>query len=798
MKVSLRWMQDYIDLPTTDPEELAAVFASLGHQVEGYEVLAPTFAGVVVGKVLTVAAHPDADRIRLCTVDTGTGVAEVVCGAWNFDAGAVVPVAVPGATLDSGAFEITRRTIRGVVSNGMICSAHELGLGADRDGILVLDPGLPIGSDFGAHVELPDVVFDLSITPNRPDAMSMVGLARDLSAYYRIPVKMPDTSDPGGTGSSPLTVTIEDARCLRFTARQVDSITIGRSPHWMQQRLTKAGVRSISNVVDVSNYVMLELGQPTHAFDFDKVRGAAIVVRSPRDGERLTTLDGTVRELNASHLVVADAEVASSLAGTMGGEESEVSDSTMTVLVEVAAWDPATVMKMSRGFDLHSEASSRFERGVDPNLPPAANHRMCRLLSEIAGGTITGDLIDVYPAPIEPWAVPLSVAEVARTLGDGIGAEEVTELLTRLRFGLEGSDPFVVTVPTFRPDVRRGIDLVEEIARLRGFESFGETLPAGAGGGLGGEIRRERRLRSILLGAGLSEAQTFSFHGAEALARLGLPEGDLRRSAIEVRNPLREEESLLRTTLLPGLLGSARYNLSHGLENVALFEVGRVFYNEESPELGQIPHQPKLLAFVMVGETDGGGVRQQPAPVDVFHATGLVRLLADQLQLATIDLEDEPHPPLHPARSAVVTLDGSPIGFVGELHPRVARAWELPGRVAVGELQLAPLLEDRGLWQFSEPSTYPPSEFDLAFEVDDSMAAAALMRVVGDGAGELLESIRLFDEFKGGRLAEGRKSLALRLRLRSPDRTLTSDDVAESRAGAIGAADRAGATLRGA
>ncbi len=798
MRVSLRWLQDYIDLPTTDPEELGWVFASLGHELEGHQVLSPTFTGVVVGRVDSVVAHPDADRIRLCTVDTGRGATEIVCGAWNFEAGAVVPVALPGATLDGGDFTITQRSIRGVVSNGMICSAHELGLGEDRDGIMVLDPSLPIGSDFTDHVELPDVVFDLSITPNRPDAMSMVGLARDLSAYYRTPVKLPDTSDPGGSGTSSLTVTIEDDRCIRFTAREVTGVEVSPSPHWLRQRLSKAGVRAISNVVDISNYVMLELGQPTHAFDFDRVRGSAIVVRRPLEGEHLTTLDGLERILEPTHLVVADAEIASSLAGTMGGEESEVSDSTTRVLVEVAAWDPATVMKMSRGLDLHSEASSRFERGVDPNLPPAANHRMCRLLQEVAGGIITGDLIDVYPTPIEPWSVELPLSEVARTLGPDVTGDESRALLERLGFTVTGVDPFAVTVPTFRPDVRRGIDLVEEIARLRGFESFGESLPAGGGGGLTPEQRRERRLRSILLGAGLSEAQTFSFHGADALARLGLPPDDARRSAIEVRNPLREEESLLRTTLLPGLLGSARYNLSHGNPDVALFEIGRVFHDEESPELGQVPHQPVQLGFVIVGTTAGGGVHERPIPADAYLATGLVTLLAEQLHLGACEFLPASYPPFHPVRSAAVRIGGVTVGHVGELHPRVARAWELPGRVAVGELQMAPLLEDRGLWQFVEPSIYPPSEFDLAFEVAEDVASATLVDTVARGAGDTLESIRVFDEFTGGRLGIGRKSLALRLRLRASDRTLTNEEVGMVRGEAIKAAEGLGAALRGA
>ncbi|NND84615.1 MAG: phenylalanine--tRNA ligase subunit beta, partial [Acidimicrobiia bacterium] len=793
MKVSLRWLDEFVELPTEDPEELASVLSSLGHEVEGYEVLTPTFEGILVGRVETVAPHPDADKVRLCTVDTGSGPAEIICGAWNFEAGAIVPVAVPGATLDGGAFEITQRKIRGIVSNGMICSARELGLGEDHEGIMVLDPDLPVGSDFGDHVELPDVVFDLTITPNRPDAMSMLGIARDFGAYYEVPVRMPDVSDPGGTGTETISVTIEDARCPRFTAREVAGVTIGQAPLWMQDRLRKAGVRSISNVVDVSNYVMLELGQPTHAFDLDRVRDEAIVVRAPHVGEHLTTLDGVERTLLPEHLVVADAEMASSLAGTMGGEESEVSDTTTRVLVEVASWDPPTVMKMSRSLNLHSEASGRFERGVDSELPPLANHRMCRLLAEYAGGTAVGELVDAHPAPAPPTVIELSVRDVTRTLGDHFEDGEIASLLGRLHFEVAGTDPMVVRVPTFRPDVTRPVDLVEEVLRLKGFDGIPASLPDGAGGGLTREQHRVRLLRQVLNGAGLDEAQTFSFHGADELARMGLPESDPRRDAIRVRNPLREEESLLRTTLLPGLLESARYNLSHGVPGAALFEIGRVFFDEEAPEYGVVPHQPVHLAFVIVGEPQLPGVFEDGDPVDVFTSTALVRHIAAHLGFDEVRFAASDRPPLHPVRGAEVTVEGDIIGHVGELHPRVARAWELPGRVAVGEVEVAPLAADRPLWRFVEPSAFPPADFDLAFVAADEVSADTLLDALRSAVGDLGESMDVFDEYRGASVGEGRRSLAVRVRLRAHDRTLTSEEAGAVREAAIAAVERLGA-----
>ncbi len=385
MKVSLRWMAEYVDLPTTDPEEIATIFGNLGHEVEGYELLEPQFTDVFVGRVLSVQAHPNADKVRLCSVDTGNGPTDIVCGAWNFEAGAVVPVAVPGAVLGSD-FVISQREIRGVTSHGMICSSAELGLGDDADGIMVLDEGLAIGSPFLDHVELPDVVFDLAITPNRPDAMSMVGLARELAAHFEIAYRIPTPDIAQTVGETTLKVEIQDERCRRFVAREVAGVTIGNGPLWMSQRLLKAGIRSISNVVDTSNYVMLELGQPTHAFDRDRVADGHVIVRAAADSETLVTLDDVERHLSPADLVVADPSSASSLAGTMGGAASEVSESTTNVLVECAAWDPPTIMAMSRRHGLRSEASSRFERGVDPNLPPLAADRMAELIALVAGG----------------------------------------------------------------------------------------------------------------------------------------------------------------------------------------------------------------------------------------------------------------------------------------------------------------------------------------------------------------------------------------------------------------------------
>jgi len=793
MKVSLSWLKDYVDLPIADPATLADIFANLGHEVEGVEIIEPRFTGVVVGKVLTVQPHPNGDKVRLCAVDTGDGPTDIVCGAWNFEAGATVAVAVPGAVLD-GDLTITKREIRGVVSNGMICSSKELGLGEDQDGILVLADGLPMGTPLVDHLELPDVVFDLSITPNRPDAMSMVGLARELAAHFDISYRTPSPDVTATSGQIDLRVDIEDDRCRRFVAREVRGVHVKPSPLWMAQRLVKAGVRSISNIVDVSNYVMLELGQPTHAFDRDKVADGHIVVRAAKPEETLVTLDGVERQLTPEDLLVADVRQGSSLAGTMGGLESEVSDSTVNVLVECASWDPPTIMRMSRRHGLRSEASARFERGVDPNLPLLAAERMAELIAAHAGGAIAGGVVDNYPAPIEPLTVVLPVGEVERILGVPMSGEQVTNLLGRLEFPVTGVDPLTVVVPTNRPDVTRAIDLIEEVARLYGFDNIPSRVPTGGDGGLSPEQRRLRTLRLVVRGHGFSEAHTSTFTGHADLAVLGLPEGDRRLQAIEVKNPLREEESLMRTTLIPGLLQSARFNLAHGAASVGLFEIGKVFFNEDSPEIGSVPEQPEVLAFVAVGSVGWADLARAGRPVDVFTGMAVWRSIVGQLGLGEYRIAQGEISGLHPGRGGHIELQGEVIGHIGELHPSVARSFDLPGRVVVGELGLAPIVADPGLWVFAEPSVFPRSEFDLSFDVEASIPAASVLSDAVRACGDLLESADVFDEFLRGES----KAIGLRFRLRAAQRTLTADDVTAARARIVAAvAAAAGARLRG-
>ena len=777
MKVSWRWLTEFIDLPTDEPEELARSLASLGHEVEGYERLEPQFRGVVVARVMAIRAHPDADKVRLATVDFASGELEVVCGAWNFSEGATVAYATVGSEL-AGGFKVDEREIRGVMSPGMISSERELGLGEDHDGILLLDSGLELGSDVRDHVDLPDVVFDLSITPNRPDAMSMLGIARDLAAKFEVELREPDVELVEHDPPSGLRVTVEDAEaCPRFVARLARGVSVGPSPLWMRQRLERAGVRPISNVVDITNYVMMELGQPLHAFDHDLVRGGLLRVHRAEKGSTMTTLDEVSRELAADDIVISDAEGISSLAGVMGGSISEVSERTTNVVVEAANWYPPAILYTSKRHNLRTEASARFERGVDPNLPLKAAKRATALLTELAGAEAATGLIDIYPQPVEPSAVELPVAEIERLLGTAFSVEQAGNLLERLGMSVTGTDPLQVVVPTYRPDVTRPADLIEEIARLHGYDQFPATLPHGVGGGLSPAQTRERSLRARLVGGGFTEVATLSFMSADDLDVLGVPPDDDRRLTIRVKNPLSEEEEVLRSTLLPGLLKVAARNLGHGEGGVALFEIGSVFLARPSPHYELLPEQPHHLGLLMTGRPGSRGLKMESRDADVFDITAVVESLLRGLGLCSFDLRQQSLPGYHPGRAATLLIDGQEVGSLGEVHPAAARTYGVSGRVGAAELALQPLVDPVALWEVEEPSSYPFLQFDLAFELDAEVPTANLVGAVLEAQDEV-ESAELFDEFE---LGAGRKSLAVRVVLRATDRTLTNEEAAPIR-----------------
>ncbi|HKZ21048.1 MAG TPA: phenylalanine--tRNA ligase subunit beta [Acidimicrobiia bacterium] len=797
MKVSLHWLAEFIDLPDPDPNEVQRALNSLGLKVESVTELEADWSGVYVGVVESIRPHPNADKVRLCLVSTGKEPIEVVCGAWNFDEGAKVAFAVPGATL-AGGFELGARTIRGIESRGMICSERELGLGADHEGILVLDPDTELGRPFEEVVHLPDYVLDLEITSNRPDQMSMLGVARELAAFYGVPYRLPPAEVAGTDEALRTIVSVDDPDgCYRFVARELFGVEVKPSPLRIRQRLKAAGIRPISNIVDVTNYVMLELGQPLHAFDFDRLAKNEIVVRRAQAGERLRTLDGVDRTLTEADLVVADAETATGLAGTMGGGDSEVTPETKNVVIEAASWDAPTVLHMSKRHAIRTEASARFERGVDPNLPPLAAARANRLMMELAGGTSPSEAIDVVTRAFVPATVSLSLAEVDRLLGGVVPRAEVSRLLERLDLEVEGDDPLVVTIPTRRRDLERPADLVEEVARLYGYDSFPESIPTGPAGGYNDEQHRHQSLRRVLTGAGLYQAINLSFSGTEDLAAFAYPADHQARLTVRVSNPLNEELATLRTSLLPGLLRTLRYNLNRGSGDLGIFETGRVFIHMPWEEDDRLPYQPERLGFAVSGHLGPSEMGNGARPVDLFTATALWRILATGLGLDDWRLESAAPAGYHPGRAARVLLGGREIGYVGELHPSTAAAYDLEGRIAVGEVELAPLLAPVRRWELVEPSSFPSIDFDLSFVVPEEMPAEDLLTTTRDVASDLCERAQLFDEYQGTELGGGKKALAITYRFRAPDHTFSSDEIADLRQRLVAAARALGATLRG-
>jgi phenylalanyl-tRNA synthetase beta chain len=797
MKLTLAWLRDFIDLPTSDPAELIEAFESLGHEIEDWHIIEPTFTGVVIGRVLEVSPHPNADKVRLTRVDVGTEVLDIICGAWNFEAGAIVPVAVPGAVL-GGDFTITRRDIRGITSNGMICSETELDLGTEADGIMVLNADYPdagdnVGAPFADLVGFPDVYFDVNVTPNRPDCLSVYGLARDLAAFYEIPLRPMEISVTTDGAPTQITVTIDDPEmCPRFSGRQVRDITVGTSPHWIRRRLDLAGVRPISNVVDASNYAMIEFGYPTHAFDVDRL-GDTILVRLAHDGESITTLDDQERVLTSDDIVVTNGSRPVAIGGVMGGASTEVHEGTTDVFIEAAYWNPPNILMTSKRLGLRSEASGRFERGADPSFCPSGADRVAQLLSLTAGGTPAPLPVDVNPGDITPWTIVFPLSATRRTLGIGLSSKETTSLLERLTFGVEGTDPLTVAVPTRRPDVRKSIDLVEEIARLHGFASIPDTVPSGPGEGLPPSERRLRSLRNIMVGSGLSEILTFSFIGADDLKHLYPEDPASVADAIAVVNPLNETEGVMRTSLIPGLLKAASTNIGRRLPSATLFEIGKVFLQGA----GKIPDQPDRLGLILAGKPDAQW-HTAGREFDIYDGIGIIEMIASQMGVPGGHLVQSTRPPFHPGRCADVMIGDSRIGTVGEITPSIAASFGLTGRVVVAEIDIADLVTGRGHWQYEIPSNFPPVVFDMAFATPDTVPSSAVLEAAGAAAGDLLEHIQLFDVFSGESVGEGLISYAINFRLRAADRTLTDDEAGAVRveiADAVAAAT--GATLRG-
>ncbi len=804
MRVSLEWLAEYVDITMT-PHELAEMLTNSGTAVEGVEVVGEGFESFVVGRVIEVNRHPEADRLSICRVDLGGKTADIVCGAPNVSEGVNAPVAPPGSVLPDGT-RIKEVSIRGVASSGMLLSERELGISEEAAGIMLLGEEAEAGARLDEVLCMPDTVLDLEITPNRPDCLSMIGVAREVAALTAQTVKRPgfELIEEGAPAQEEVRVEILDGDlCSRYAARVIDDLKIMRSPWWMRRRLQAAGVRPISNVVDITNYVMLETGQPLHAFDFNLVHDGHIIVRRAKPGEHMTTLDGVERELTLDDLLICDPSGPVALAGVMGGEHTEVNDGTIKVLLESAHFDASNIMRTAKTQDLPSEASYRFERGVDPNGCVHAADRAAYLMRELAGGKVGKGVVDARARVIEPLRLRLRTKRAGRFIGIPLEAEEAADLLRSIEIDVleikedDGEPVVAVEVPTFRPDLEREIDLVEEVARLYGYDRIPATLPTTASniGYLDPEQKIRREINRIMVGLGLHEAITMAFISPRWLDILDPVRKFLPGEALKVHNPISEETSLMRTSLMPGLLEAVRFNLNRRVMDVSLFEVGRVFI----PHAGErLPREPLRLGCALTGlwlpkQWDHGAEE-----VDFYTAMGILETLASSLNIERWSVRREELPFLHPAQSCSVSIGDKEAGFLGTIHPRVAEEAELPQNTLVMELDVGDMISAaRGIVPYRDIPRFPSVQMDVAVVVGEQVDAQEVEALIREAGGELLREVRLFDLYRGEQLGKGEKSLAYRLSFYALDRTLRDEEARSAYDDIVRAlSSRLGASLR--
>jgi phenylalanyl-tRNA synthetase beta chain len=815
MRVPETWLREYCD-PALDVRELEQRLTLTGTKVEAiHHHGVPSVEGFVVGHVLDVQPHPDADRLRVCTVDLGlargSGPATIVCGAPNVAAGQTVAVAMPGATMPNG-IKLKRAKLRGVASEGMILAENELEIGAGGEGIMVLDE-LTLDAEFAPGTALGDVlaistdVLELEITPNRPDCLGVYGVARELHAatfgtQASAPLaEEPWSVDPGSAGTvagAQVIVECPDL-CPRFTARVFENVTIAPSPPWLAARLMAAGQRPINNVVDITNYAMLLTGQPLHAFDLDRVAGAKLTVRRARDGEQVQTLDGHTRELDSQMVVIDDAEGPTSIAGLMGGARSEVSPDTTRVLMEVATWDGPSIHRASWRLGLRSEASSRFEKGLQPEQCMHAQAVAARLMIDCCGATLASGTIDEAWQPAGVQVLRLREARVEAILGVAVAVPRQAEILQALDFSSQpASDGLDVTVPALRrDDVTREIDLIEEVARIDGLDRLPATLPArrGAAGLLTHAQRVRRAAEDAMVGRGLHEVVGWSFAEPGLLDRLQLPADHCMRDVVRLENPMSDAQSIMRPTLLGSLLDAAQHNVARNGPDVAIFESGAV-YRAAAAGDRRAADEHHALGALLSGSLTARSWQGAAAQADFFSAKALLAALLDQLHVSW-SVAPRTWPFLHPGRSAVVLAGEQTLGFVGELHPLVADAWDMERTAvfAVDVDKLATVAEQTAA--FAAFGSVPSLRQDLAVVLADDVPAAQALQSVREAGGETLQEVSVFDVYSGEQVGEGRRSLALALTFAAADRTLTDEDVAPVRERIVAALGELGGELRG-
>ncbi len=832
MRVSVSWLKEYVDW-TGSVEELAELLTMSGTEVEGIHWAgAPNspenLARFVVGEVVTREKHPNADKLSLCTVDVGEangGVRQIVCGAHNFQAGDVVAVSLTGAVLESG-LKLKKSTIRGVESDGMMMSERELGYEDDSPGIVILPQDWRIGAPLQDYLPVAEPVLEIELTSNRPDCFSIYGIAREVAAASGATLAPPPVDGPallcGDPAEAAIAVEIADPDlCPRYAARVIRNLKVGESPAWLKARLTHAGMRPINSVVDVTNYVMLGWGQPLHAFDANKIGGDKLIARRAKDGEKIVTLDGVERTLDGEMCVIADVARPLVIAGVFGSIDAEVDEHTTDVVLEAANFSGPSILRTEMHTGIRSEASNRFEKGIDPHMVPGGLDFACRLFEELCGGEVAPGMPDVHGALPARRQLSYRPAKGEALLGYTVPEAEQAAILRRLECTVREIDlapvpepvAWEVTVPTFRPDLEREVDLIEEIGRIAGYGPAPETLPRHTTtGGLTGPQHMRRAVRRALAACGLNEVITYTFVAPDAVAPLGFADGDVRLQPVKLSNPMSTEQSVMRTSLLPGLVGALRDNISRLNDPPNLFEIGRVYLwdDQSSPapphaaEPGvMLPHEPEAVAIVLSDPLQPASWTATPRPTDFFTLKGVVEALFADLSLqgefAPLGEAVECYPYLHPGKSATVSVAGRPVGVLGQLRPDVAAAFgvdDVDLYVATLSIDvLAPLaLPDV---PFEDLGTYPPASQDLAVVVGRDVPASAVIATARKAGGKLTRSVSVFDVYEGDQVPADKRSLALRVVMRSPERTLSDKDIAGVRGKIMAALEREfGAVLR--
>lgn len=783
MKVSYKWLKDYVDFDLS-PQALGDVLTMLGLSLEGLDDQIKGKEKIVIGKIIAIEKHPDADRLRVCQVDIGTEVLQIITSATNVNEGDVIPLALNGAVLPDGT-KIKKSKMRGVVSNGMMCSANELELDIEslpeeqQVGVMILSAELPLGEIALKALGYDDFVLDLELTSNRPDWLSMIGVAREIGAYANQPVKLPDlkVSEKGVPVEDLAKVTVHDtAGCPRYMARVIKNVEIKSSPDWLKQRLEAAGIRSINNIVDITNYVMLEWGQPLHAFDYDKIAGHEIHVRRAKAGEEIVTLDESTRPLTQEMLVIADNEKAIAVAGVMGGLYSEVTAETTHILLESANFNGTCVRRAAQKLGFRTESSNRFEKGLDPNVVDKALNRAAQLMVELGGGEVAVGSVDQYTSPVLPWHLTLEPQRVNRLLGTQFSSAQMVELLNRFQLETVEKDGVLeITVPTFRSDVLREADLVEEIARLYGYDKLPITLPqsSGAQGSLGKELTLAEKASALMRSYGFSEAMTYSFISPKDYDKLELPMGEV----VRISNPLSEDQSVMRTTLISGILDGVARNVNRRNFDVKLFENAFVYLPEGSED--GLPHERRTLAAAITGHTGIADWHEKPCEVDFFDLKGTVETLLAAFGIKSISYcEKADHPVFHPGRTAEVWAGKQRLGILGEVHPQVLKNMGINQRVYLFELDMEAVISQVDLTiRYQALPKHPDMVRDMAIMVDDTVEAARIEHIICQTGGKLLEDVKLFDIYQGQQIPAGKKSMAYSLVYRSSEKTLTDDEV---------------------